>query len=113
MEINFEKWKFITKMLKALNLFRSNIKYIENSFKYQINNGRIEGTNNLIKDILKGWLFIILCDLFFYQIYCLPTSFDKEPTKYKFIFSHYPITSANLSKQSWTLEQPIFVFVSS
>lgn len=41
-------------MLKALNLFRGNIKHIENSFKYQINNGRIEGTNNLIKDILKG-----------------------------------------------------------
>ena len=41
-------------MLKALNLFRGNIKYIESSFKYQINNGRIEETNNLIKDILKG-----------------------------------------------------------
>ena len=26
-----------------------NIKYIENSFKYDINNGIIEGTNNLIK----------------------------------------------------------------
>ena len=81
MEINFEKWKFITKMLKALNLFRGNIKYIENSFKHQINNGRVEWTNNLIKGILKGWFFIILRDLFFYQIYCLPTSFDKEPTK--------------------------------
>ena len=54
MEINFKKWKFITKMLKALNLFRGNIKYIENSFKHQINNGRVEENNNLIKGILKG-----------------------------------------------------------
>ena len=42
-------WKLILKngnlsqkILKALNLFRGNIKYIENSFKYQINNGRVE-----------------------------------------------------------------------
>lgn len=54
-------WKLILKnknlsqkMLKALNLFKGNIKYIENSFKYQINNGRIEETNNLIKGIPKG-----------------------------------------------------------
>lgn len=37
------------KMSKALKLYRDNIKYIENSFKYDINNGIIEGTNNLIK----------------------------------------------------------------
>ncbi len=37
------------KMMKALKLYRDNIKYIENSFKYGINNGIIEGTNNLIK----------------------------------------------------------------
>lgn len=37
------------KMKQALNLFKENIKYIENSFKYDINNGIIEGTNNLIK----------------------------------------------------------------
>lgn len=41
-------------MLKTLNLFRGNIKYIENSFKHQINNGHVEETNNLIKGILKG-----------------------------------------------------------
>lgn len=37
------------KMKQALNLFKENFKYIENSFKYDINNGIIEGTNNLIK----------------------------------------------------------------
>ena len=37
------------KMKQALKLFNKNIKYIENSFKYDINNGIIEGTNNLIK----------------------------------------------------------------
>lgn len=37
------------KMKQALILYRENIKYIENSFKYDINNGIIEGTNNLIK----------------------------------------------------------------
>lgn len=37
------------KMRQTLNLFKENIKYIENSFKYDINNGIIEGTNNLIK----------------------------------------------------------------
>ena len=37
------------KMKKALKLYKENILYIENSFKYEINNGIIEGTNNLIK----------------------------------------------------------------
>ena len=37
------------KMKQALILYKENIKYIENSFKYDINNGIIEGTNNLIK----------------------------------------------------------------
>ena len=37
------------KMKQALNLYEQNLKYIENSFKYDINNGIIEGTNNLIK----------------------------------------------------------------
>ena len=41
------------KMLQALKLYRENIKYIENSFKYEINNGRVEGTNNLIKTIKR------------------------------------------------------------
>ena len=36
-------------MKQALNLYKDNLKYIENSFKYDINNGIIEGTNNLIK----------------------------------------------------------------
>lgn len=31
-------------MKKELKLYRENIKYIENSFKYDINNGVIEGT---------------------------------------------------------------------
>lgn len=37
------------KMKKALKLYKENLEYIENSFKYDINNGIIEGTNNLIK----------------------------------------------------------------
>ena len=37
------------KMNQALKLYNDNLKYIENSFKYDINNGIIEGTNNLIK----------------------------------------------------------------
>lgn len=52
--INHPNKNLSQKMFKALNLFRDNIKYIENSFKYQINHGRVEGTNNLIKGILKG-----------------------------------------------------------
>ena len=36
-------------MVKVLKLYKDNLKYIENSFKYDINNGNIEGTNNLIK----------------------------------------------------------------
>ena len=41
------------KMRKVLKLYRDNIQYIENSFKYQINNGIIEGTNNLIKTMKR------------------------------------------------------------
>ena len=41
------------KMIKALNLYKENIEYIKNSFKYDINNGIIEGTNNLIKSIKR------------------------------------------------------------
>ena len=36
------------KIKQALKLYSNNLKYIENSFKYDINNGIIEGTNNLI-----------------------------------------------------------------
>lgn len=36
-------------MVKVLKLYKDNLKYIENSFKYDINNGIIEVTNNLIK----------------------------------------------------------------
>lgn len=57
-ERDFNKFKSIVfhpnkdtsnKMDKVLNLYKENIKYIKNSFKYNINNGIIEGTNNLIK----------------------------------------------------------------
>lgn len=41
------------KMKKAIKLYKKNIKYIENSFKYDINNGVIEGKNNLIKCIKR------------------------------------------------------------
>lgn len=59
---DFEKFKNIVthskcnvsdKMRQALKLYNENIKYIENSFKYDINNGVIEGTNNLIKCIKR------------------------------------------------------------
>jgi len=92
-------------MIQVLKLYKENIKYIENSFKYDINNGVIEGTNNLIKcikriafgyrkyehfvariflikGIIKEWLKITLHNQFIYQIYCLPTLFDKEPHSY-------------------------------
>ena len=61
-EKNFNKFKAIIfnqnknlspKMKQALKLYRENIKYIENSFKYDINNGIIEGINNLIKCIKR------------------------------------------------------------
>ncbi len=41
------------KMKQALKLYRKNIEYIENSFKYDINNRIIEGTNNLIKTLKR------------------------------------------------------------
>ena len=47
--ITHENKNVSDKMKQALKLFNKNIKYIENSFKYDINNGIIEGTNNLIK----------------------------------------------------------------
>lgn len=61
-EKDFDKFKQIInhpnnnlsiKMKKALKLYKDNIKYIENSFKHDINNGIIEGTNNLIKTIKR------------------------------------------------------------
>ena len=42
-----------SKMKKVLTLYKNNITYIHNSFKYDINNGIIEGTNNLIKSIKR------------------------------------------------------------
>ena len=41
------------KMNKVIRLYKDNIKYIENSFKYDINNDVIEGKNNLIKCIKR------------------------------------------------------------
>lgn len=61
-EKDFKKFKAITlnqnknlslKMKQVLKLYKENINYIENSFKYDINNGIIEGTNNLIKCIKR------------------------------------------------------------
>jgi hypothetical protein len=88
-------------MNQTLILYKENMNYIENSFKYDINNEIIEGTNNLIKCIkriafgyrkyefyityilnkrhYKRMIFIILYNQFIYQIYCSPTLFDKEP----------------------------------
>ena len=61
-ENDFNKFKNIVlhknksisdKMKQALKLYNENINYIENSFIYDINNGIIEGTNNLIKCIKR------------------------------------------------------------
>ena len=51
--INHENKDISDKMKQALKLYKDNIKYIENSFKYDINNGIIEGTNNLVKSIKR------------------------------------------------------------
>ena len=40
-------------MIRALKTYRKFEKYIVNSFKYDYNNGVIEGTNNLIKCIKR------------------------------------------------------------
>ena len=53
MIINHPNQKISPKMKQALLLYKENIKYIENSFKYEINNGIIEGKNNLIKCIKR------------------------------------------------------------
>ena len=51
--INHPNSNLSLKMKKALKLYRENIKYIENTFNYNINNGIIEGTNNLIKSLKR------------------------------------------------------------
>ncbi|HHT37829.1 MAG TPA: transposase [Mollicutes bacterium] len=40
-------------MKKAIKTYNNFLPYIENSFKYDINNGIIEGTNTLIKCIKR------------------------------------------------------------
>ena len=59
---DFNKFKAMTlkqnknlssKMKQVLMLYNENIKYIENSFKYDINNGIIESSDNLIKFIKR------------------------------------------------------------
>ena len=40
-------------MKQSLKLYRQYEKYIENSFIYDINNGVIEGTNNLINCVKR------------------------------------------------------------
>lgn len=51
--INHPNNKLSDKMKQALKLYKTNEKYIENSFKYDINNGIIERTNNLIKTLKR------------------------------------------------------------
>ena len=51
--VNHDNREVSNKMKQALKLYKENIKYIENSFKYSINNGIIEGKNNLIKCIKR------------------------------------------------------------
>lgn len=51
--VKYQEKNLSPKMKRALNLYNENLKYIENSFKYDINNGIIEGTNNLIKCIKR------------------------------------------------------------
>jgi len=51
--INHSNKDISDKMKQAFKLYRQYEQYIENSFKYDINNGIIEGTNNLIKCIKR------------------------------------------------------------
>ena len=51
--IKHKNYYISDKMKQVIKLYNKNIKYIENSFKYDINNGIIEGTNNLIKCIKR------------------------------------------------------------
>lgn len=51
--INKKQSNISTHMIKALKTYRKYEKYIINSFKYNYNNGIIEGTNNLIKCIKR------------------------------------------------------------
>lgn len=79
-EKDFHKFKSIVehqnkniskKMKKALKLYKENIKYIENSFKYDINNGIIEGTNNLIKYLKKIAFGYIIYDHFIARVFLI------------------------------------------
>lgn len=45
---------FLIKGKKTLKLYKKNIKYINNSFKYDINNRIIEGKNNFIKNLKRN-----------------------------------------------------------
>jgi len=47
------EFKHIKKLHNAFKNYKQNISYIENSLTYDINNGVIEGTNNLIKCIKR------------------------------------------------------------
>ena len=53
MIINHPNDNLSFKMKQALKLYKENIKYIENTFYFNINNGIIEGTNNFIKTIKR------------------------------------------------------------
>ena len=58
-------------MKQALKLYNENIKYIENSFKYEINNGIIEGTNNLIKTLKRIAFGYRKYEHFISRIFCI------------------------------------------
>ena len=89
--INHPNQNVSYKMKQAIKLYKESIEYIANSFIYDINNGVIEGTNNLIKCIkriafgyrkydhfiarifliknnIKGWLSSSSINNSFYQI---------------------------------------------
>lgn len=51
--ITLSKGTLINWNQELANKLTNEINYIENSFKYDINNGIIEGTNNLIKCIKR------------------------------------------------------------
>ena len=58
-------------MKQVISLYNENIKYIENSFKYDINNGIIEGTNNLINCIKRIALVYKRFDHFIARIFLI------------------------------------------
>ena len=103
-------------MKQALILYKDNLKYIENSFKYDINNGIVEGTNNLIKclkriafgyrkydyfiarvflikGIIKGWFLSSYIINSFIKFIVHQHYLTKNQTKYCYIIPNFSVNT--------------------